>query len=154
MTSGVITDPALASYVATHTEEDGKAYFYSNLYTGEHRGKDAKGNLYTAGNTTASFVPAKTNSFYYYTEDTPLYEDKACTQPAKNVQPNTPYYYDMPYYETGIEEANGSLKLQNAHIKVSIATQKEIKDTLAVKDGVYYVPKGTLKGSYPQALDN
>lgn len=154
MTSGVITDPALANYVATHIEDDGKAYFYSNLYTGEHRGKDAKGNLYTAGNTTASFVPAKTNSFYYYTEDTPLYEDKACTQPAKNVQPNTPYYYDMPYYETGIEEANGSLKLQNAHIKVSIATQKEIKDTLAVKDGVYYVPKGTLKGSYPQALDN
>ena len=153
MTSGVITDPALANYVATHTE-DGKAYFYSNLYTGARTGTDAEGNPYTAGNTTASFVPAKTNSFYYYTEDTPLYEDKDCTKRAKNVQPNTPYYYDMPYYQTGIENANGSLKLQHAHIKVSIATQKEIKDTLRDKDGVYYVPKGTLKGSYPQALDN
>lgn len=154
MTSGVITDPALANYVATHTE-DGKAYFYSNLYTGARTGTDAERNPYTAGNTTASFVPAKTNSFYYYTEDTPLYEDKDCTKRAKNVQPNTPYYYDMPYYETGIEDANGSLEPQHAHIKVSIATQKEINDTLKKdKDGLYYVPKGTLKGSYPQALDN
>ena len=155
MTSGVITDPALANYVATHTEDDGKAYFYSNLYTGTRTGTDAERNPYTAGNTTASFVPAKTNSFYYYTEDTLLYEDKACTQPAKNVQPNTPYYYDMPYYQTGIVDANGSLEPQHAHIKVSIATQKEINDTLKKdKDGLYYVPKGTLKGSYPQALDN
>lgn len=155
MESGVITDTALANYVATHTEEDGKAYFYSNLYTGARTGKDDKGNHYTAGNTTASFVPAETNSFYYYTEDTPLYEDEACKTPAKNVQPNTPYYYDMPYYETGKVDAKGSLELQHAHIKVSIATQDEINDTLKVnKDDVYYVPKGTLKGSYPQALDN
>lgn len=154
MESGVITDTALASYVAAHIEEGDKAYFYSNLYTGARKGKDDKGNPYTAGNTTASFVPAETNSFYYYTEDTLLYEDEACTKPAKNVQPNTLYYYDMPYYETGKVDAKGSLELQHAHIKVSIATQKEIKDTLAVKDGVYYVPKGTLKGSYPQALDN
>ena len=155
MESGVITDTALASYVAAHIEEGDKAYFYSNLYTGARKGKDDKGNPYTAGNTTASFVPAETNSFYYYTEDTLLYEDKDCTRLAKNVQPNMPYYYDMPYYQTGIEDANGSLKLQHAHIKVSIATQEEINDTLKKdKDGLYYVPKGTLKGSYPQALDN
>ena len=155
MTSGVITDPALANYVATHTEDDGKAYFYSNLYTDTRTGTDAENKPYTAGNTTASFVPAKTNSFYYYTEDTPLYEDKACTQPAKNVQPNTPYYYDMPYYQTDKVDANGSLEPQHAHIKVSIATLEEINDTLKKdKDGLYYVPKGTLKGSYPQALDN
>ena len=155
MTSGVITDSALANYVATHTETDGKAYFYSNLYTGANKGTDAEGKPYTAGNTTASFVPAETNSFYYYTEDTPLYEDKACTQPAKNVQPKTPYYYDMPYYEAGKVDAKGSLELQHAHIKVSIATQEEINDTLKKdKDGLYYVPKGTPKGSYPQALDN
>ncbi|WP_294817044.1 Spy0128 family protein [uncultured Gemmiger sp.] len=155
MESGVITDTALASYVAAHIEEGDKAYFYSNLYTGANKGTDAEGKPYTAGDTTASFVPAETNSFYYYTEDTPLYEDKDCTRLAKNVQPNMPYYYDMPYYQTGIEDANGSLKLQHAHIKVSIATQEEINDTLKKdKDGVYYVPKGTLKGSYPQALDN
>ena len=155
MTSGVITDPALASYVAAHIEEGDKAYFYSNLYTGARKGKDAEDNPYTAGDTTASFVPAETNSFYYYTEDTPLYEDKACTQPAKNVQPKTPYYYDMPYYEAGKVDAKGSLELQHAHIKVSIATQEEINDTLKKdKDGLYYVPKGTPKGSYPQALDN
>ena len=155
MESGVITDTALANYVATHIEEDGKAYFYSNLYTDTRTGTDDERNPYTAGDTTASFVPAETNSFYYYTEDTPLYEDEDCTKRAKNVQPNTPYYYDMPYYQTGIEDANGSLEPQHAHIKVSIATQEEINDTLKKdKDGLYYVPKGTLKGSYPQALDN
>ncbi len=155
MTSGVITDSALANYVATHTETDGKAYFYSNLYTGTHKGKDANGKPYTAGNTTASFVPAETNSFYYYTEDTLLYEDEACKTPAKNVKPNTPYYYDLPYYETGKVDAKGSLEELHSRIKISIATQKEIDDTLKVnKDGVYYVPEGTLKGSYPQTLDN
>lgn len=155
MTSGVITDPALASYVAAHIEEDGKAYFYSNLYTGANKGTDAEGKPYTAGNTTASFVPAETNSFYYYTEDTPLYEDEACKIPAKNVQPGTPYYYDLPYYEIGIVDANGSLEELHSRIKISIATQDEINGTLDKNDdGVYYVPKGTLKGSYPQALDN
>ena len=155
MTSGVITDPALASYVATHIEEGGKAYFYSNLYTGARTGTDAEGKPYTAGNTTASFVPAETNSFYYYTEDTLLYEDEACKIPAKNVQPGIPYYYDLPYYETGIVDAKGSLEELHSRIKISIATQDEIDDTLRInEDDVYYVPKGTLKGSYPQALDN
>ena len=155
MTSGVITDTALASYVAAHIEEDGKAYFYSNLYTDARTGKDDKGNPYTAGNTTASFVPAETNSFYYYTEDTLLYEDEDCTKPAKNVQPKTPYYYDLPYYEVGKTDATGSLEELHSRIKISIATQDEINDTLDKNDdGVYYVPKGTLKGSYPQALDN
>ena len=155
MTSGVITDTALANYVATHTETDGKAYFYSNLYTGANKGTDDKGKPYTAGNTTASFVPAETNSFYYYTEDTLLYEDEDCTTPAKNVQPGRPYYYDLPYYEIGITDATGSLKELHSRIKISIATQDEINDTLDKNDdGVYYVPEGTLKGSYPQTLDN
>ena len=155
MESGVITDTALASYVAAHIEEGDKAYFYSNLYTGARKGKDDKGNPYTAGNTTASFVPAETNSFYYYTEDTLLYEDEACTKPAKNVQPDTPYYYDLPYYEVGETDATGSLEELHSRIKISIATQDEIDDTLRInEDDVYYVPKGTLKGSYPQALDN
>ena len=155
MESGVITDTALANYVATHTETDGKAYFYSNLYTGANKGTDDKGNPYTAGNTTASFVPAETNSFYYYTEDTLLYEDEACKIPAKNVKPNTPYYYDLPYYQVGKTDATGSLEELHSRIKISIATQKEINDTLRInEDDVYYVPEGTLKGSYPQALDN
>ncbi len=155
MTSGVITDSTLASYVAVHTEEDGKAYFYSNLYTGAHTGKDAEGKPYTAGNTTASFLPAETNSFYYYTEDTLLYEDEDCKIPAKDVQPNTPYYYDLPYYEIGKVDATGSLEELHSHIKISIATPEEIEDALDVNaDGVYYVPEGTRKGSYPQTLDN
>lgn len=154
MTSGVITDPTLATYVATHTETDGKAYFYSNLFDGTNVGTDKKGNPYTAGNTTVSFKPAYTNSFYYYTEDTPIYTDPDCKIPATDVQPKESYYYDLTYYDTNKADASGSLVPQHDHIEISIATQDEIDKVLKQNsNGEYYVPKKTLKGSYPQTLD-
>lgn len=155
MTSGVITDPTLATYVATHTETDGKAYFYSNLFDGTNGGTDKEGNPYTAGNTTVSFKPAYTNSFYYYTEDTPIYTDPDCKIPATDVQPKKSYYYDLTYYDTKKADASGSLVPQHDHIEISIATKEEIDKVLKQnKKGEYYVLQKTLKGSYPQALDN
>lgn len=154
MTSGVITDPTLATYVATHTETDGKAYFYSNLFDGTNVGTDKKGNPYTAGNTTVSFKPAYTNSFYYYTEDTPIYTDPDCKIPATDVQPKESYYYDLTYYDTNKADASGSLVPQHDHIEISIATKAEIDKVLKKNSkGEYYVPQKTLKGSYPQTLD-
>lgn len=67
ITSGNIDD-ALASYVAANTE-DGKVSFYSNKYDGSLTTADGK----TIGQTTATFTPATSNSFYYHTEDTLLY---------------------------------------------------------------------------------
>lgn len=69
ITSGNIDD-ALASYVAANTE-DGKVSFYSNKYDGSLKTADGK----TIGQTTATFTPAKSNSFYYHTEDTPLFTE-------------------------------------------------------------------------------
>lgn len=115
---------------------------------------DKKGNPYTAGNTTVSFKPAYTNSFYYYTEDTPIYTDPDCKTPAIDVQPKTPYYYDLTYYDTNEADASGSLVPQHKHIEISIATKEEIDNVLKQnKKGEYYVPQKTLKGSYPQTLD-
>lgn len=35
------------------------------------------------GDTIANFEPADTNRYYYFQKQTPIYTDKACTQPAK-----------------------------------------------------------------------
>ncbi len=154
MAAGTSSDTELVNYVADHTEDDGKVYFYTNLFDGTNGGTDKEGNPYTAGNTTVSFKPAYTNSFYYYTEDTPIYTDPDCKTHATDVQPKTPYYYDLTYYDTNKANASGSLVLQHDHIEISIATQEEIDKVLKQnKKGEYYVPQKTLKGSYPQTLD-
>lgn len=155
LAAGTSSDTELTDYVAAHTEKDSKVYFYTNLFDGTNCGFDKKGNPYTAGNTTVSFKPAYSNSFYYYTEDTPIYTDSDCKTHATTVKPNTKYYYDLPYYDTNKTDETGGLALQHDHIEISIATQDEINKVLKTNDkGEYYVPAKTLKGSYPQAVDN
>lgn len=154
MAAGTSSDTELVKYVADHTGDDGKVYFYTNLFDGTNGGIDKEGNPYTAGNTTVSFKPAYTNSFYYYTEDTPIYTDPDCKIPATDVQPKKSYYYDLTYYDTNEADASGSLVPQHKHIEISIATKEEIDKVLKPnKKGEYYVPQKTLKGSYPQTLD-
>ena len=125
MAAGTSSNTELVNYVADHTEDDGKVYFYTNLFDGTNGGTDKEGNSYTAGNTTVSFKPAYTNSFYYYTEDTPIYTDPDCKTHATDVQPKTPYYYDLTYYDTTKADASGSLVLQHAPIEISIATKEK-----------------------------
>ena len=68
ITSGNITDGTLANYVAANAK-NGEISFYSNKYDGSLITADGK----TIGQTTATFTPATSNSFYYHTEDTPLF---------------------------------------------------------------------------------
>ena len=81
-------DEALQQYLNAHNE-NGVPYFYSNYYNGQYIDPNGK----TLGNTTASFQPAKKNTFYYFTEDTPIYTDKDCTMAVKN-EPSA----DQTYY--------------------------------------------------------
>lgn len=91
-------DEALKAYMNknnTDTADGHKAaVFYSNLYTGRpwQGGK-------TLGDTIASFEPAKGNTFYYFTENTPIYTDEAFESPvkAKPVSGDT-YYYKKTYW--------------------------------------------------------
>ena len=64
-------DDALRAYIKNNSE-GGKTAFYSNFYNGMITAGDKQ-----LGNTTATFVPSKANSFYYFTEDTALYTDGA-----------------------------------------------------------------------------
>lgn len=87
-------DDALRAYIKNNSE-GGKTAFYSNFYNGMIVAGDKQ-----LGNTTATFVPSKANSFYYFTEGTALYTDGACTQPLRTepVSGET-YYYKRAYYK-------------------------------------------------------
>ena len=81
-------DAALAAYIEANTTGDGVA-FYANKWSG---GED--------GDVTATFAPAKSNSYYYMTEETPIYTDEACTVPAKGaLSADSTYYYKRSWYE-------------------------------------------------------
>lgn len=97
-------DEALAAYVEANTTGDGVA-FYANKWSG---GED--------GDVLAAFTPAKSNSYYYMTEETPIYTDEACTVPVKGaLSPDDTYYYKRSWYDIG----NGQATPQSGAIPFS-----------------------------------
>lgn len=82
-------DEAMANYIASHTDEEGKVYFLANAYSG---GAD--------GDTMSAFTPATGNRYYYITEDSPLYLDAECTQRARGpLSGSVTYYYESSWYD-------------------------------------------------------
>lgn len=91
-------DEAMADYIASHTDEDGKVYFLANAYSGG----------VVDGDTTSAFTPATGNS-YYITEDTPLYRDAECTQRARGpLSSSATYYYKRSWYDIADGKATKS----------------------------------------------
>lgn len=90
-------DQEMKNYIAGNIE-GGKVYFYSNKFTGSKPGP-VEGQ--TLGDTTATFEPATDNSFYYFTENTPLYADQEMKKPLTryNADGTETYYYAKTYYE-------------------------------------------------------
>ena len=68
------------------------------------------------GDTVATFEPADTNRYYYFQKQTPIYTDKACTQPAKGpaLAGEVTYYYKDEFEEQG---ENGEAKPATAVIE-------------------------------------
>lgn len=92
-------DEAMADYIASHTDEDGKVYFLANAYSGG----------VVDGDTTSAFTPATGNSYYYITEDTPLYRDAECTQRARGpLNSSATYYYKRSWYDIADRKATKS----------------------------------------------
>ena len=144
--AGTSTDPDLVQYVAANAV-DGEIHFYSNAYTGK---KNSEG--ITIGDTTASFVPALNNSFYYYTQDTPLYMDKACTEPVTNFQKGQTYYYKLEYYSNQAGQTKPTYGF--SAIPISISADQDGSVIGQNASGQAYVKKGTKKGSMPRAIDD
>lgn len=68
------------------------------------------------GDTVATFEPADTNRYYYFQKQTPIYTDKACTQPAKGaaLAGEVTYYYKDEFEE---RSENGEAKPATAVIE-------------------------------------
>ena len=146
--NGTSTDANLVKYVTEKADPaTGMISFYSNKYSGKTLSNG------TVGDTTATFVPASSNSFYYHTVDTPLYKSESLDDPLKDeFKANTPYYYALNYYEV---VDNQTVK-QTKFVKIEIAEESAIGQCIDYdeKSGQAYIKKNTLKGSMPAALDS
>lgn len=122
-------DSQLAEYIKENST-DGKVHFYSNAFT---KGADL-------GNTVSSFIPAVSNSFYYFTEDSYLYSDEACKTPITkgNLEGHSDYYYQRTYYdakETGAKVY--SVDINGSGLSQLLASAK------VGENNQYYIPAGT-----------
>ncbi len=118
-------DEAMNDYIEQNTDSNGNVRFYTNAYD--------KGNA--NGNTTAVFTPATTNDFYYFTQDTPLYNSKDLNDPAKSIDARGTYYYQRTFY------ANNAKHEQWIDVLGKNAVGKAVADA----DGNYYAPAGTTR---------
>ncbi len=139
-------DDALRAYIKNNSE-GGKTAFYSNFYNG----MIVAGNK-QLGNTTATFVPSKANSFYYFTEDTALYTDSACAQPlrAEPVSGET-YYYKRAHYR---QNADGKTATKDWAITQFKGANFDALTTYWGKapDGTYFIKAGSPRLTRIDAL--
>lgn len=113
-------DEALAAYIKDNGET-----FTSNKYEeGAERGL-----------TTATFTPAKSNDFYYFVNDTPLYNSENADDPAKSVEAGKTYHYLRTYY------ADNAKHEQWVAVDGADAADKTQTDA----NGDVFVPAGTVR---------
>ena len=147
ITSGNITDDALASYVAANTK-DGRVSFYSNKFDPSKTTADGK----TIGSTTATFTPATSNSFYYHTEDTLLYTKEG--EPVTTFETGKTYYYKLNYLHQDPNDRNKTL-VKTDMVPMHIDTDKAVTECIGKNAaGQCYIKKGIKKGSLPAAIDS
>lgn len=85
-------DEAMAKYIADNTK-DGKVNFYANAFTPGA----------ALGDAVSHFNPSKGNAYYYFTSDTPIYADEACTQPVTRgaIAAGGTHYYQNHFFAMG-----------------------------------------------------
>lgn len=131
-------DQEMKNYIEANSE-GGNVYFYSNKFTGSKQGP-TEGQ--TLGDTTATFEPATGNSFYYFTENTPLWMDEEMTKPVTSYsaqQGQDTYYYEKTYYK--IE--NGAPKEVTEVVSFRSHPQDEVRDWVGTAtDGQLYIKAG------------
>lgn len=134
-------DKAMAKYIAANTE-NGKVNFYANAFT-----------LGAAlGDTVSHFNPSKGNAYYYFTHDTPIYSDEACTQPAKNVSgaAGEKFYYKHTFFEMG---DGGKAVEKTEVISFSPGTAEQFSGAIAYDaNGNAYFKAGTARLTYIDEL--
>lgn len=131
-------DDAMKAYIAKNTDATGKVSFYANKWTGNK-----------TGDAVATFEPAAGNSYYYFTQDTPIYTDEACTVPAKSVEKGSTYYYKHDYYAM----EGGKPVAKTEHVSFPGDAAEKVEGAIG-KDsaGACYLRHGTPRLTYINEL--
>lgn len=131
-------DDAMKAYMEKNTDEAGKVSFYANKWTDKE-----------TGDVVATFEPAAGNSYYYFTQDTPIYTDEACTVPAKSVEKGSTYYYKHNYYAMD----NGKPVAKTEHVSFPGDAAEKVEGSIG-KDstGACYFKSGTPRLTYINEL--
>lgn len=132
-------DDTMSKYLQANSQ-DGKASFYSNDWE--------QGYL---GSTIANFEPSNDNSYYYFTSDTPIYTDEACTQRAHQVVKGNTYWYKYSYYEM-TNAGSGAVEEKEKVISFSGADAEAIEGSIGVDSQGAYFKAGTARLTYLNEL--
>lgn len=128
-------DAAMSEYLQANSQE-GKASFYSNDWK--------QGYL---GNTIANFEPSSDNIYYYFTSDTPIYTDEACTQRAHQVVAGNTYWYKYSHYEM-TDAGSGTVEEKEKVISFDGADAEAIEGSIGVNNQGAYFKAGTARLTY------
>lgn len=128
-------DAAMSEYLQANSQE-GKASFYSNDWQ--------QGYL---GNTIANFEPSNDNIYYYFTSDTPIYTNEACTQRAHQVVAGNTYWYKYSYYEM-TNAGSGAVVEKEKVVRFDGADAEAIEGSIGVNSQGAYFKAGTTRVSY------
>lgn len=132
-------DDTMSKYLQANSQ-DGKASFYSNDWE--------QGCL---GSTIANFEPSNDNSYYYFTSDTPIYTDEACTQRAHQVVAGNTYWYKYSYYEM-TNAGSGAAEEKEKVVSFSGADAEAIEGSIGVDSQGAYFKAGTARLTYLNEL--
>lgn len=132
-------DDAMSEYLQANSQE-GKASFYSNDWK--------QGYL---GNTIANFGPSNDNIYYYFTSDTPIYTDEACTQRAHQVVAGNTYWYKYSYYEM-TNAGSGAAEEKEKVVRFDGADAEAIEGSIGVDSQGAYFKAGTARLTYLNEL--
>ena len=134
-------DEAMAKYIAVNTE-NGKVNFYANAFTPGA----------ALGDTVSHFNPSKGNAYYYFTSDTPIYADEACTQPATRgaIEAGGTHYYQNHFFAMG---EGGAAVSQTEVVSFPSGTAEQFSGALAYDaSGNAYFKAGTARLTYIDEL--
>lgn len=132
-------DDAMSEYLQANSQE-GKASFYSNDWK--------QGYL---GNTIANFDPSNDNIYYYFTSDTPIYTDEACTQRAHQVVAGNTYWYKYSYYEM-TNAGSGAAEEKEKVVSFDGADAEAIEGSIGVDSQGAYFKAGIARLTYLNEL--
>ena len=130
-------DAAMTQYLQANSK-DGKASFYSNDWEQGYLGK-----------TVASFEPSKDNSYYYFTSDTPIYTDEACTQRAHQVVKGNTYWHKHSYFEMA---SGGAAEAKEKPVSFKGDDAEVVEGAIENNDEGAYFKSGATRLTYLNEL--